>query len=336
MGTVIPLVSYGLNCLSYILSMLDTIQPETNLEKLETVCFTWANLSVRVAVLVLSLSHLETIWTLIFIALTLSLDALYLHRYSIPARFSKVATWALSPTTTTLVVENISRRERGWDSDRKEEEKRNIRRSLGVQAGLNLVMFATLGTMVCLIRFFNIIKTDSNNILSTRQVFSIYLYVLLPLLGVNLFACLNNFFLPASSKNKVVRILSAIFNSCLFLSTILIPIMSGVLLVPPSPRDVFVLVKVTDSLSIYPATTHSNYSWDMDQVWSFDNKTDSLHHNNHQLVMVETNETAQASDNRLSLSRELTDFDRKKVFQPGTVYIKPQINPIDWNSKLFT
>merc|ERR1712020_240447 len=159
MGAVIPLLYYGLNCLSYTLAMLDTIQPETTMEKLETVSFTWANFSVRVAVLVLSLSHLDTLWTLLFLALALSLDALYLHYYSIQGRFSKVSTWALSPTTATLVVENISRRERGRDSDREEEEKKNIRRSLGVQAGLNLILFATLGTLVCLFRFFSIIET---------------------------------------------------------------------------------------------------------------------------------------------------------------------------------
>ena len=316
--------------------MLDTIQPETIMEKLGTVCFAWANFAVRVVVLVLSLSHLDTVWTLIFVALALTLDALYLHYFSsLPPRFSKVTTWALSLTTTTLVVENISRRERGRDSDRSEEEKKNIRRCLGVQAGLNLILFATLGTLVCLFRFFNIVKTDTNNILSSSQTFSVYLYVLLPLLVLNLLSCLNNFLLPASSERKIVRTLSAAFNSCLFLSTILVPIISGVLLVPPSPRDVFVLVKVTDSLSIYPATSHSNYSWDLDQVWRFDNETVSLHHNNHQLFLVENDETAQSPDNRLSLSRELTDFDRNKVFQPGTVYITQQINPINWDTELF-
>ena len=336
-GTLIPLASYGLNCLSFILAMLDTIQPETNLEKLETVSFTWANFSVRVLVLVLSLSHLTTLSTLVFLSLALSLEAVYLHCFSIPARFSKLSTWALSPTTTTLVVENISKKERGWDSERSQEEKKNIRRCLGFQAVLNLIMFAAFGTLVCSFRFFNIIKTDTNNILSNSQTFSVYLYVLLPLTVVNLLSCLNNFFLPAFSVNKVVQTLSAAFNSCLFLSSILIPIISGVFLVPPSPRDIFVLVKVTDSLSIYPATTHSNYTWDLDQVWRFDNETVSLHHSNHQLFMVESDETPepQSPTDHLSLSRGLTDFDRNNVFQPGTVYITQQLNPIDWNSKLF-
>ena len=334
-GAVIPLLFYAFNCVTYIFSMLDTIQPETMMEKLETLCFTWINFTVRVLVLVLSLSHLDTLWTLVFLALALSLDAVLLHFYSLPSRFSKLSTWALSPTTTTLVVENISKKERGWDSERSQEEKKNIRRCLGFQAVLNLIMFATLGTLVCLLRVFNIIKTDTNNILSNSQTFSVYLYVLLPLTVVNLLSCLNNFFLPAFSVNKVVQTLSAAFNSCLFLSSILIPIISGVFLVPPSPRDIFVLVKVTDSLSIYPATTHSNYTWDLDQVWRFDNETVSLHHNNHQLFMVETNETAQSSDNRLSMSSGLTDFDRDKIFHPGTVYITQQINPVNWNTQLF-
>ena len=64
----------------------------------------------------------------------------------------------------------------------------------------------------------------------------------------------------------------------------------------------------------------------------FDNQSDSLHYNNYQLAMVETDET----DNILSLSRELTDLDRNKIFQPGTVYITDCINPIVWDSWLFT
>ena len=315
--------------------MLDTFQPETSLEKLETVSFTWVNFSVRVLVLVLSLSQLDTLWTLVFLSLALSLDALYLHYFSIPARFSKVTSWALSSTTATLVVENISRRERGRDSVRSEEEKKNIRRFLGFQSLLKLIMFATLGTLVCLFRFYNIIETNTNNIFSNSQMFSIYLYVLLPLLVVNLLSCLTYLLLPALSENKIVKILSAAFNSCLFLSTILVPIISAAHRVPPSPRDVFVLVKVADSLSIYPATTHSNFSWNLDKVWTFDNRTTSLHHYNHQLFMMETDETAQSTDNRLSLSRELTDFERNKFFQSDTVYITNKINPINWDAYLF-
>ena len=307
--------------------MLDTIQPETNLEKLETVSFTWANFSVRVMVLVVSFSHLDTLWTLVFLALALTTDALYLHYFSNPARFSKVTSWALSATTATLVVENISTRERGRDSVRSEEEKKNIRRFLGFQSLLKLIMFATLGTLVCLFRFYNIIETNTNNIFSNSQMFSIYLYVLLPLLVVNLLSCLTYLLLPALSENKIVKILSAAFNSCLFLS--------AAHRVPPSPRDVFVLVKVADSLSIYPATTHSDFSWDLDKVWTFDNGTTSLHHYNHQLFMVETDETAQSTDNRLSLSRELTDFERNKFFQSDTVYITNKINPINWDAYLF-
>ena len=134
-GSLIPLLYYGVNCLTYILSMLDTIQPETILEKLETACFTFINFVVRVLVFVLSLSHLDTVWTLVFIVLALSVDALYLYYFgSLPARFSKLSTWALSLSTTTVMVENISRKERGWDSVRSVEEKTQTRVALGLES----------------------------------------------------------------------------------------------------------------------------------------------------------------------------------------------------------
>ena len=90
---------------------------------------------MRVLVLVLSLSLLDTIWTAAFLALVLTVNALYLNFYpSVPPRFNKVSTWLLSVTTATLVGQNLSRRERGWDTERSPEEKRNIRKCLSFQS----------------------------------------------------------------------------------------------------------------------------------------------------------------------------------------------------------
>ena len=72
-----------------------------------------SNFSVRVTTLVLSLSYLGPGWTLIFTALVLILNSLYFHFSStIPSRFNPLSSWVMSVTTTALVVENISRRER--------------------------------------------------------------------------------------------------------------------------------------------------------------------------------------------------------------------------------
>ena len=60
-------------------------------------------------------------------------------------------------------------------------------------------------------------------------------------------------------------------------------------------------------------------------------------HEEPEIVVLEAEETDQSpgSNNSLSLSRELTDFDRNKIFQSGTVYITQQINPINWDTQLF-
>ena len=83
---MVPLVSYACNWLSYNLSMLDSIKPETTMEKLEMVCFTWSNFSVRMLTLVLTLSYLGPVWTSVFVIIALSLAAILLHRSSVPPR----------------------------------------------------------------------------------------------------------------------------------------------------------------------------------------------------------------------------------------------------------
>jgi hypothetical protein len=87
----------------------------SDVARLEMLCFTWSNFTVRVLALVLSLSYLGTVWTSVFVAIALILAAVLLHHSTVPARFQTFTTWAVSLTTTTLVVENISLRERGRD-----------------------------------------------------------------------------------------------------------------------------------------------------------------------------------------------------------------------------
>ena len=98
-------------------------------------CFTWANFTVRVFSLVLSLSYLGPLWTSVFVATVLSLAAVLLHHSSVPPRFQVFTTWVVSLTTTTLVVE------RGRDSARSTGEKQSIRRCLARQSLLNLAVF---------------------------------------------------------------------------------------------------------------------------------------------------------------------------------------------------
>ena len=114
----------------------------------DAVISTWSNFTVRVLSLVLSLSYLGPLWTTVFVGTVLSLAAVLLHHSSVPARFQVFTTWVVSLTTTTLVVENISLRERGRDTARSAEEKEQIRRCLVRHSLLNLALFTAYSGLV--------------------------------------------------------------------------------------------------------------------------------------------------------------------------------------------
>ena len=301
---------------------------------LETVCFTMANFSVRVTTLVLSLSYLGPGWTLIFMVLVLVLNSLYFHFSSaIPSRFNTLSSWVMSLTTTTLVVENISMKERGRDTHRSDQEKKDIQNCLFQHSLLNLSVFASYGALISLLISFCPVLTDSNNILTDRQILDVYLKVLLPLTVINLSSCLTIRFLPSFSKAKFIQIMSTSFSVILFLSTIIVPITSAALWVSPSPKDVFVLVKVRDSLSIFTATTFSNFSWDIDQKWRYDIETDSLRHGHWRFSILQN--IPEERVNWLSLSQNLSEADRNEFLNQGHIYITDQIIPVNWETDLF-
>ena len=293
-----------------------------------------ANFSMRVTTVVLSLSYFGPGWTLIFMVLVLVVNSLYFHFSSaIPSRFNKLSSWVMSLTTTTLVVENISMKERGGDTHRSDQEKKDIRNCLFQHSLLNLSVFASYGALISLLISFGPVLTDSNNILTNRQILDVYLKVLIPLTVINLASCLTMRFLPSFSKAKFIQIMSTSFSVILFFSTIIVPITSAALWVSPSPKDVFVLVKVRDSLSIFTATSFSDFAWDIDQKWSYDNETNSLTHGNMRFNILQNIE--EGTDNCLSLSRNLTEDEREDILSLGQIYIKDRIIPVDWKSELF-
>ena len=215
----------------------------------EMLCFTWSNFTVRVVTLVLSLSYLGTLWTSVFVVIALILAAIFLHYSSVPPRFQRFTTWVMSLTTTTLVVENISRKERGRDTVRFAQEKKRIRRCLTRQSLLNLAVFSLYSGLMTGLITDHRVSVDSNNILSPGQLLPTFLYIFLPLSLANLLSCLTILLLPASSSKRLVQAASAVLSLSLLTFTLVQPIVAGVHLVPASPRDVFILSKVRD---IYP------------------------------------------------------------------------------------
>ena len=63
-GSSIPVISYGISFILFLLFSLDSLQPDTIQEKIQVVTFSINNLAVRVLALVLSLSFLGklSIW----------------------------------------------------------------------------------------------------------------------------------------------------------------------------------------------------------------------------------------------------------------------------------
>ena len=57
-GSSIPLISYAINFLLFLLYPLDSIQPDTTKEKIQVVTFALTNLAIRVLTYVLSLAFL--------------------------------------------------------------------------------------------------------------------------------------------------------------------------------------------------------------------------------------------------------------------------------------
>ena len=57
-GCSIPIISYSISFFLFLIFNLDSLQPNTILEKIQVVTFALSNLAVRVLALVLSLSYL--------------------------------------------------------------------------------------------------------------------------------------------------------------------------------------------------------------------------------------------------------------------------------------
>ena len=224
-------------------------------------------------------------------------------------------------------------RERGRDTERNDEEKKEIQTFLFHHSLLNLSIFACYGTLISLLIRFCSILTDTNNILTNHQILDVYLKILFPLTVINLFSCLTMRFLPSFSKSEVVQYISIFFNAFLFLSSVVVPITSAAIWVSPSPKDVFILVKVRDSLNIFTGTTFSNHSWDINKNWSYAIETDTLTHGDWRFNILQNSQ--EDTDNSLSLSRTLTEVEKKEYLISGQIYITDQIIPVNWTTDLF-
>ena len=273
-------------------------------------------------------------YTNVFIIAVLGLNGVFLYsKVNIPARFNKFSSWVLSPVTTVLVVEDISRKEQDEDEEKKgEEEVKTVEKALCFLSLFNLTLFTLYTLAITLLIHFNLLNTDQNNILDQHQMLHIFLYIFLSLAGLNILSCLLMFWLPASSPRGYVRTLTTVLSLLIFSATILCPLLAGLLVIPASPRAVFLLARGPDSLLLYSARTHSNYSWDISQSWTFNQSSLSLQ--NDETAQTFHLEFRREVNSQLCLTKNITQADIEALIE-REIYISQKINPISWERPPF-
>ena len=172
------------------------------------------------------LSDYNFISIVILFCLVLFLDAVFL-RVIIPGRFNKFTSWVLSPVTTVLMVEDVSRKEQNEAEEMKTpEEVKTVEKSLFSLSLFNLTIFTCYTLLITLLIDLDLINADQNNILMRWKlndsydegIFAINISVLLilPLAVVNIFSCLLMYFLPATSSKGCVRSINTVLNILIF------------------------------------------------------------------------------------------------------------------------
>ena len=273
-------------------------------------------------------------YTTLFIIAVLGLDAVFMLRLvNIPPRFNKFTSWVLSPVTTVLVVEDVSRKEQNEAEELKTPtEVETVEKALFSRSLFNLAIFTSYSLAITLLVHFNLIKTDQNNILDHQQILHIFLSIFLPLASLHVLSCLLMFFLPASSSTGSVRTLNTVLNVLALTATVLSPLLAGVLAIPASPRTVFLLARGPDSLLLYPARTHSDYSWDIAQSWTFNQsslsvRNDKTDENFHLQFRSDIN-------NQLCLTGKINQS-QLETLNEREIYIGEKISPINWERPPF-
>ena len=166
--------------------------------------------------------------------------------------FTRTASFLTSIIVPVLMKKRISDKERGLDDEIDSSVKVKTRKTLGLYSLVNISVFLlTTSAFVAVIYLTASFKTNLNNIVSIEQMMEIFLFVFLPSCGVAVISSVLLCLIPAAKmKGKLSKVKMTIDISVVIVA-ILIPVLSGIFLVNPMPRSVFVLLKVRN-LTVLP------------------------------------------------------------------------------------
>ena len=150
-------------------------------------------------------------------------------RVIIPGRFNKFTSWVLSPVTTVLMVEDVSKKEQNEAEEMKtHKEVQTMEKCLISLSLFNLTIFTCYTLVLVLLVQFKLLNTDQQDI---RPI--LLFFIFLPPPGLNFLSCLLMFFLPASASKGILRSLKTVVSLLIFSIAIILPLLYTIIIVSP-------------------------------------------------------------------------------------------------------
>ena len=139
----------------------------------------------------------------------------------------------------------ISDKERGIYEELDKKVKVKTQKILGYFSLINIsVYLLIISAFVSTIYFSPSFKTNLNNIISSRQMIEIFKFIFLPACGVSIFCSVMMCLIPSAAMEGKFNAVKMIVDIITIITTILIPVYSGIYLVSPCLQNEFVFVKV--------------------------------------------------------------------------------------------
>ena len=247
-GRFIPRFFYGWSLISVVISALDALQPDDLSEKVEATAHIFSSLVPRIVggllVVLFAKEWSVLLFLLVLIANSVSLTCFEKRKLK-SKTYSKLSSCFSSVIVPVLMKKKISDKERGIYEELDKKVKVKTQKILGYFSLINIsVYLLIISAFVSTIYFSPSFKTNLNNIISSEQMIEIFKFIFLPACGVSIFCSMMMCLIPSAAMEGKFNAVKMIVDIITIITTILIPVYSGIYLISPCLQNEFVFVKV--------------------------------------------------------------------------------------------
>ena len=238
---------FGWTVLSLVLSALDSLQPADNFEKVEALAHIFSGLLPRVLGLLLVVLFLREWSLLVILALLVTNSSfLFLSKSFSKKIISKVSSVFCSFFLPVLMKADISKKERGQEEEMDSEERTKLQRKLGWFSLTNTAVFLLTTTIFVLVIYFcPTMMTDINNVINRTQLLEIFGYIQAPGCFLSVVCSVLIILIPqAKLERQWMKYLKLAIDILIILTSMSLPLLSGLNLVSPGPQHAFLFLKV--------------------------------------------------------------------------------------------